>query len=132
MIRRKIRVDLSQFDPDWQDCFILLVSAGIDDQLGLQKHIRKIEREQKEIDKKIKEIKEDKKIQELEDKSDELTKKMGYVIYDQVEQHFLSGIIYDFDEKKSREMKKEDIRALDLEVIKFVYGRLAGVLEKKV
>lgn len=131
MIKRKLRVDLSSFDPEWQDCYILLSSSGIEDQLNLQKKIRHIERDQKKIEKQI-EIEEVEQLKEdLEDRLDDLTKDLGMIIYDEIKRHFISGIIFDFDEKKSREMTLSDINSLDLEVIKSVYSRLAGVLEKK-
>jgi hypothetical protein len=131
MIRRKIRVDLSEFDADWKDSFILLYTGGVQDQLDTGKRLRKNAREEKRITDLKESSKDEKYIEEQDKKLDELAKEIFNIFYDAVSDHFLGGMIYDYDLKTTRELKKEDIVLFDIEVIKKAYSRLVGIVEKK-
>jgi len=131
MIRRKVRVDLAEFDSDWKDSYILLYTGGVQDQLDTGKKLRKNAREEKRITDLKSDSKDEKYIEEQDKKLDELAKDIFNIFYDSVSEHFLGGQIYDFDLKANRELKKEDIVSFDIEVIKKAYSRLVGNVEKK-
>lgn len=131
MIRRKVRVELSEFDSDWKDSYILLYTGGVQDQLDIGKKLRKNAREEKRITDLKESSKDEKYIEEQDKKLDELAKDVFDIFYNSVSEHFLGGMIYDYDLKANRELKKEDIVLFDIEVIKRIYGRLVGNVEKK-
>jgi len=88
MIRRKVRVDLSRYDSDWKDSFILL------NPLSGQEVIE---------------------IQELNNTSKD---SKGLILdnYGILKNRFVSGMIYDSETKVLRELVKEDIDSFDLEI----------------
>lgn len=103
MIRRKVRVDLSKYDSDWKDSFILL------NPLSGQEVIE---------------------IQEL---NKEATDSKGLILdnYGILKSRFVSGMIYDSDTKALRELVKEDIDSLDLEIMSDLLGAVVGDVSKK-
>ena len=127
MIRRKIRVELSEFDSDWKDSFILLYTGGVQDQLDTGKKLRKNAREEKKLTDLKESSKDEKYIEEQDKKLDELAKEIFNIFYDAVSEHFLGGMIYDYDLKTTRELKKEDIVLFDTQIYKVLdYNQYIG------
>jgi len=103
MIRRKVRVDLSRYDSDWKDSFILL------NPLSGQEVIE---------------------IQELNNTSKD---SKGLILdnYGILKNRFVSGMIYDSETKVLRELVKEDIDSFDLEIMADLLGAVVGDVSKK-
>jgi len=154
MITRKIRIDISQFDPNWksinngtEDCYMIFMSRPVEDsikqQTSLLKAKRLLERKVIEYDNLREKINsfltQGREVTEAMYKEEEVLEKavaklskdmIDYTIQ-ALEERFVFGVIYDEGIKKTREIKREEIKEIDMEVIKYINERLTGGLEKK-
>lgn len=143
-IRRTKRIDLRSYDATWQDSFITVTTKSYREMQdfrkvisGLEAKIVKSEREEKKLEKKIEkanseeldalytELDSQKALQE--EQSEKLIEKLLQII----SSSFVNGQIFDFDEKKQRELKKEELQDFDSEIIKALSQDIMGTSEKK-
>ena len=120
-LKRTIRIDLGQYSEEWRDSYLEFYTSGIQDQLSLQKTIRKLEREQKLVEQEIKDTGDT----SLDDKVTDILERIALSVYDEIKKHFVKGIVI------GEAVLKEDIMELDIQIAKDIYGKLSGSLEKK-
>lgn len=117
-IKRQKRIDLHQFDPAWEGCFILIytlpeayVYTFKKEMVVLQSALGKIEDEAKAFE-----------------AADAIVTKVRGVLSD----NFAGGQIYDIDLKDKRPLVKEDLAEFDSEVLTYISKAVFEGAEKKV
>lgn len=108
-IRRQMRINLAEYDPSWNESYIILYSKTYED------------------------------IERAKIKADELAKRGTMddgletikVMIQNIEDSFVKGIIFDSDLNQNRELVKEDIKQLPLDVIRDLNQHVMGFGKKK-
>jgi hypothetical protein len=115
-IRRTKRIELKEFEPLWNESYLIVQMQGYLEIQEFQKEVKVIQNE-------LNKAETDKEIAEASDKL--FTHLVNYL-----QSRFVSGLIYDFDLKANRAFEKEDFKELDLEVLMYLVESALGTLKK--
>ena len=128
---RTKRIDLSAFDPKWNESFVIVKTSGLQQVFDLQKAITQKQSVLKELSEKLEssDITE-KDSAKYEKQIIEESQNIVSLTYKIIEDSFVSGMIYDNDEQKARPLLREEIKLLDTEVTKTIIGNIQGEVPK--
>jgi len=145
---RKVRIDLSKYDADWKNSFILIATTGFKESVEHEKQTSKLNRElfylSRELERVQSKLKFDATLgkdsdkefydqeEKLSDKLDSISLKIISLFHKVVADKFISGMIFDGELKKDRAMVKEDIEMFDKEVLEEIAYLALGNPQKKV
>jgi hypothetical protein len=128
---RTKRVELAEFDPKWSESFVLVKTTGLQDIFNKKKEIGHKNQEVQKLQKLSE--KPGVTAEELEEYDTKATKLAGEIValtYKMVSDVFVSGMIYDNDEDKTRPLLAEELKEFDSEVLKKVIEELTGNVPK--
>lgn len=128
---RTKRIDLSEFDPKWNESFILVKTSGLQQVFDIQRNITKKQGVIKTLSKIIEDPQStDEQVEKAESDIMKESEAIVALTYRIIEDAFVSGMIYDNDEQKTRPLLREEIKLLDTEITKSIIGSIQGEVPK--
>lgn len=128
---RTKRIDLAEFDPKWNESFLIVKTSGLQQVFDLQKNITKRQATIKQLSAIVENPESSEiEVENAEKKIIEESQSIVALTYKIIEDAFVSGMIYDNDEEKTRPLLREEIKLLDTEITKAIIGRIQGEVPK--
>lgn len=135
---RQKRIDLTDIDARFKDCFVMVGTKGFLEVSELRKQIARLNSRMEINDIKLNKLKsrldEDEILKEYEERSEQDIKLSDELIqlYVQIGKgNFISGMIYDNEISQVREMTAQDIELFDNEILTRLVQAILGTVGKK-
>lgn len=129
-IARTRRIELTEYDPLWKDCFILLKMMSFRETIDLQKEVRASERSIYKADKAFRKLDDDSPdYEKLQDELDKVNAEHMGLLVKIIQRNLKGGKIHDGE--NLRDIIAEDIEDFDIELITEFIAVLSGQNSKK-